>query len=439
MNIPETDLPRVVIVGGGFGGVTLSRKLIKQKLQVVLLDRHNYHNFQPLMYQVATSGLEPNSIAFPLRGVGERDTNFLFRLADVERVDPVAKKVFTSIGEASYDYLIIATGSRTNFFGNEKLKADSLSMKTIPQALNIRSYMLQNLEKATLTSNDDEKRKLMRIVISGAGPTGSELAGAFSEFRSGVLPSDYPDLNPDLMEIHLLDGRERVLAGMSEKASAKAQEYLEKLGVNLHLNTMVEGYDNEVVKTNTDLTLEAYTFIWSAGVIGNPLKGLKKESIAEKPKRFLVNRFNQVNGYDNIFAVGDIALMKTPEFPDGHPMVAQPAIQQGDNLVKNFKRLLAGKNMKEFSYFDKGSMATIGRNKAVADVAGITLGGFLAWFTWLAVHLYFLLGVRNRLVVFLNWVYNYFNFDRASRLIIRPFNKKNVLDKYEQPYDSAIS
>ncbi|ARN77295.1 FAD-dependent oxidoreductase [Nonlabens spongiae] len=429
MNIPDSPLPRVVIVGGGFGGVTLSRKLTKKKFQVVLIDRHNYHNFQPLMYQVATSGLEPDSIAFPLRGLNEKKNNFFFRMAEVESVEPVMNTLQTDKGEVKFDYLVIATGSRTNYFGNEQIKEASLQMKTVPQALNIRSFMLQNLEKATLTNDPEEQKELMRIVISGAGPTGVELSGAFAEFKKGVLPSDYPDLNPDFMEIHLLDGEDRVLSSMSKKASQKAEKYLKKLGVTLHLNTLVKNYEDLTISTNKDLELTAHTFIWSAGVTGNPLSGLKEGSIDERSQRFYVDHFNRVKDYDNIFAVGDIALMKTDDYPKGHPMVAQPAIQQGKLLVKNLERLENGKDIKPFSYFDKGSMATIGRNKAVADVKGITLGGFLAWFTWLVVHLYFLVGVRNRLVVFLNWIYNYFNFDRAARLIIRPFQKNDMSKK----------
>ena len=436
MNIPQSEFPRVVIVGGGFGGVTLSRKLTKQKLQVVLIDRHNYHNFQPLMYQVATSGLEPDSIAFPLRGLNDKTTNFYFRLAEVTSVNPVLNTLESSIGSISFDYLIIATGSKTNYFGNEQIEQNSLQMKSVPQALNIRSYMLQNLEKATLTNDEQEQRKLMRIVISGAGPTGVELSGAFAEFKKGVLANDYPDLNKDFMEIHLLDGEDRVLSSMSEKASEKALGYLEKLGVQVHLNTLVTGYDNQLITTKTDFEIEADTFIWSAGVIGNPLKGLKDEVVDERSQRFYVDTENRVKTYDHIFAVGDIALMETDEFPKGHPMVAQPAIQQGNHLVKNFKRILEGKELKPFSYFDKGSMATIGRNKAVADVKGMTLGGFLAWITWLAVHLYFLVGVRNRLVVFLNWIYNYFNFDRAARVIIRPFQKKVMVTELKDSTDA---
>lgn len=429
MNIPPSKVPRVIVVGGGFGGVTLSRKLVQQHVQVVLIDRHNYHNFQPLMYQVATCALEPDSIAFPLRGLVKDTTNFIFRLAEVVAVDPLLKVLKTSIGEVTFDYLVIATGTATNFFGNQVLEETALPMKSVPQALDIRSYMLQNLEKATLTSDAEEQKKLMRIVISGAGPTGVELAGAFAEFKKGVLPHDYPELLPEHMEIHLLDGSSRILASMSEKASQKAEKYLKELGVNVHLNVMVKSYKEETVLTNTDLKIEALTFIWSAGVIGNPVPGIREESIDQKSQRFLVDRMNRVNGCETIFAIGDVALMKTPEFPQGHPQVAQPAIQQGKLLVKNFKRLLLDQPLKEFSYLDKGSMATIGRNKAVADIKSVTLGGFLAWMAWLGVHLYFLVGVRNRLVVFLNWMYSYFNFDRAARLIMRPYQKKGISDE----------
>lgn len=429
MNLPQSDLPRVVIVGGGFGGITLSRKLTKHNFQVLLIDRNNYHNFQPLMYQVATSGLEPDSIAFPLRGLVEDRKNFIFRLANVDAVDAVKNVLHTSIGEVHYDYLVMATGTKTNYFGNTELEDASLPMKTVPQALNIRSYMLQNLEKATLTAVVEEKKKLMRIVLSGAGPTGVELAGAFAEFKKGVLRNDYSDLDSDLMEIHLLDGADRVLSSMSKKASIKAEKYLKKLGVHIHLNTLVKNYKEETIITNTELKFEAFTFIWSAGVIGNPITGLHEDSLDTRSKRFFVDRMNRVNGYENVFAIGDIALMSTPAFPNGHPQVAQPAIQQGKLLLYNLNRLIAHKPLKEFSYKDKGSMATVGRNKAVADVKSFTLGGFLAWITWLAVHLYFLVGVRNRIVVFLNWSYNYFNFDRAARVIIRPYQKKEMSSK----------
>jgi len=425
MHIPTSQNPRVVIVGGGFGGVTLSRKLTEHKFQVVLLDRHNYHTFQPLLYQVATSGLEPDSIAFPLRSVVDETHDYLFRMAEVEQVNLAENTVTTSIGDIPYDHLIIATGSKTNFFGNDKIERNALSMKSVPESLDIRSLMLQNLEKATIIDDAREQKKLMRIVMSGAGPTGVELSGAFAEFKNGVLEKDYPDLNPDYMEIHLLDGADQILSGFSEKASLKAYKYLKQLGVHIHLGELVTDYEDDIVTTKSGMQLETSTFIWSAGVTGSHPKGFSEDMISEKGNRLKVDLFNKVQGTDNVYAVGDIAQMKTDKFPKGHPMVAQPAIQQGKNLANNFIRLAAGKDRKPFKYFDKGSMATVGRNRAVADIGKFTLGGFLAWFAWLAVHLYFLVGVRNRIVVFLNWTYNYFNFDRAARLIIRPYKKSN--------------
>lgn len=425
MRIPSSENPRVVIVGGGFGGVTLSRKLTENNFQVVLLDRHNYHTFQPLLYQVATSGLEPDSIAFPLRSIVDENHDYFFRLAEAQEVHISENKIATSIGDIPYDYLIVATGTKTNYFGNEKIEKNALSMKSVPESLDIRSLMLQNLERATLTDDVEEQKNLMRIIMSGGGPTGVELAGAFAEFKNGVLENDYPDLNPDHMEILLLDAEDRVLSGFSDKASAKAEKYLKELGVQVHLNELVTDYEDEIVTTKSGLKLEASTFIWCAGVTGSSPKGFEKEMISEKGNRLLVDLYNKVKGTENIYAVGDIALMKTENFPKGHPQVAQPAIQQGKHLGDNFIRMSKGKEMKPFSYFNKGSMATVGRNKAVADIGRFTLGGFLAWFAWLSVHLYFLVGVRNRIVVFLNWTYNYFNFDRAARLIIRPYTKSN--------------
>ncbi len=440
MHIPTSQNPRVVIVGGGFGGVSLSRKLTENKFQVVLLDRHNYHTFQPLLYQVATSGLEPDSIAFPLRSIVDETSDYFFRMTEVERVNVNENTVTTSIGDIPYDHLIIATGTKTNYFGNDKIERNSMPMKSVPQSLDIRSLMLQNLEKATITDDVNEQQKLMRIVISGAGPTGVELSGAFAEFKKGVIQRDYPDLNPDFMEIHLLDGAPRVLPPFSEKASAKAEKYLKTLGVQIHLNELVTDFDNDTVITKSGMKLETATFIWSAGVTGSKPEGFHDLSVHDKSGRLHVDQFNRVKETKNIYAIGDIALMKTDDFPDGHPQVAQPAIQQGNHLAKNFIRIASGKEMKPFSYFDKGSMATVGRNKAVADIGNYTLGGFPAWFAWLGVHLYFLVGVRNRIVVLLNWAYNYFNFDRAARLIIRPYSKKielpeTVSEMEEQPAD----
>jgi len=433
MNIPKSDLPRVVIIGGGFAGIHLVRNLMKTKrFQVVLIDKRNYHTFQPLLYQVSTSGLEPDSIAYPLRKIITNKPNAFFRLAEVVSVDNDHTTLHTSIGELKYDYLVIATGSKTNFFGNESIEKNGIWMKTIPQALNIRSLILENLEEATITKDTEARKALLNFVIAGAGPTGVELSGAIAEVRNNVVPKDYPDIDISEIKIHLLEGLDRVLPPMSEKASAKAAGFLEELGVEIHLNTMVKDYDGKTVHTNNELTFNTSTFIWSAGVTGSPVNGLNASAMVEKANRYEVNVFNQIQGYERVFAIGDIALMKSEAYPKGHPMVAQPAIQQGEHLAKNLKLLFENKKLQPFTYKDKGTMATIGRNKAVVDLQRSTFGGFFAWFIWMFVHLWFLVGFRNRIITFFNWTYSYINFDRAARLIIRPFKrekeKEQVLD-----------
>lgn len=421
MNIPRTELPRVVIIGGGFAGMALARKLLKEDIQIVLLDRHNYHTFQPLLYQVSTSGLEPDSIAYPLRKITRDSKKGFFRLAEVKSISPDANTVHTNIGDIIYDYLVIATGSKTNFFGNKSIEEHGMWMKTVPQALNIRSLILENFEQATITDDPEKRKALLNFVLVGAGPTGVELSGAIAELRNHILPRDYPDLDPNEMNIHLLEGLDRVLPPMSEHASKKAREFLEELGVKIHLNTMVQNYDGHLVTTNTDLSIKTETFIWSAGVTGAPVEGLNASAMIEKADRYEVNAFNQVTGYENVFAIGDIALMKSEEFPKGHPMVAQPAIQQGKHLAKNLKHLVRGEKLEPFEYKDKGTMATVGRNRAVVDLHKWKFSGFFAWFVWMFVHLWFLIGFRNRIVTFFNWTYNYINFEKAARLIIRPF------------------
>ena len=424
MNIPQTSFPRIVIIGGGFAGISLAKKLAKQEVQVVLLDKHNYHTFQPLLYQVSTGGLEPDSIAYPIRKIVKNFPNFFFRLANVEGIDTEKKKISSDIGELKFDYLVLATGSETNFFGNTEIERYSMAMKTIPQSLNLRSLILENFEEALLTSDLHERNALMNFVIVGAGPTGVELAGALAEIKKGILPKDYPDLDTRLAQINLIQSGDRVLKEMSEVASRKAEDFLEKLGVNVWKNVRVTGYDGKTVTTTSDLTFEAATLIWAAGVKGTTVKGLDSKDYVVSGNRLLVNEFNQVKGFDSIFAIGDIACMLTEEFPKGLPMMAQPAIQQGEQLGDNLLRMVESKPMKPFKYKDKGSMATIGRNKAVVDLKHWKFQGVFAWFVWMFVHLFFLIGFRNRVVVFVNWVYNYIRFDREARLIIRPFKRK---------------
>ena len=424
MNIPRTSYPRIVIIGGGFAGISLAKKLSRQEVQVVLLDKNNYHTFQPLLYQVSTGGLEPDSIAYPIRKILKDFPNFHFRLAHVEEIVTAENKVITNIGELKFDYLVVASGSKTNYFGNAEIEKNSMAMKTIPQSLNLRSLILENFEDALLTSNLHERNALMNFVIVGGGPTGVELAGALAEIKKGILPKDYPDLDTRLAQIHIIQSGDCLLNGMSAEASAKAEDFLEKLGVNIWKNIRVTNYDGNLVTTNTDLTFETATLVWAAGVKGATIKGLDASTLLTKGDRILVDGFNKVIGFSNIFAVGDIACMVTNEFPNGLPMMAQPAIQQGKQLGDNMVRLIEKKPMKPFGYKDKGAMATIGRNKAVVDLPKFKFQGVFAWYVWMFVHLFFLIGFRNRMVVFINWVYNYVRFDREARLIIRPFKRR---------------
>ncbi len=421
MNIPNTDLPRIIVIGGGFAGISFIKQLKKENVQIILFDRHNYHTFQPLLYQVSTAGLEPDSIAYPLRKVFRGYSDFHFRMAEVEHINTNENIISTSIGSLPFDYLVIATGTRTNYFGNESIAKNSMPMKTVPQALNIRSLILQNIEAADRVTNKEDRKRLLNFVIAGAGPTGVELAGAIAEFRRGILGNDYPEIDENEMEVHLIEGQDRVLPPMSKIASRKAQKFLEGLGVIIHLDTLISEYDGKTVSTKDGMKLPTATFIWAAGVTGAPIDGIKAEALVERINRYKVDRFSKIEGFDNMYALGDIAVMETEKYPKGHPQVAQPAIQQGKLLGKNFRKLLKGKKLKPFEYNDKGTMATVGRNKAVVDLGKLHFGGAIAWFMWMFVHLWFLVGFRNRVVTFFNWTYNYINYDKAARLIIRPF------------------
>ncbi len=427
MNIPRSSFPRIVIIGGGFAGISLAKRLRNKNVQVVLLDKHNYHNFQPLMYQVATGGLEPDSIAYPIRKIVQEYKDFYFRLAEVREIDAENNILYADIGELKFDYLIIATGSKTNYFGNKEIERNSMAMKTIPQSLNIRSLILENFEQALLTNDIDERHSLMNFVLVGGGPTGVELAGALAEMKKAILPKDYPDLDVRKMEINLIQGSDRVLDSMSENASEKAEKFLLDLGVSVWKKVRVTGYDGKTVTTNSDLSFDSATVIWTAGVQGALPHGLKADSFIKNVNRIKVNQFNQVEGYEHLFAIGDIAVMASEKFPQGHPMMAQPAMQQGRLLAENVIRLLDKKELKPFVYKDKGSMATIGRNKAVVDLPNYKFSGVFAWFVWMFVHLFSLIGFKNKAVVFLNWVYNYIRFDREARLIMRPYKKRKLV------------
>ncbi len=422
IDVPESPFPRVVIIGGGFAGIQLAKGLVREKIQVVLVDRNNYHTFQPLLYQVATAGLEPDSIAGPLRKLLRKRKNFYFRMARVTRIDPEKGRIETAIGDLGFDYLIIATGAMTNFFGNHDIATNAFPLKQVPQALDLRSHILQNLEKAVMIDDEDSLESLLNIVVVGGGPTGVEVAGALAELRRHVLPNDYHEIDFKKMEIFLLEGIDRLLGGMSEKAGKLACQYLKDFGVRVHLNTFVNEFKNDKVMLSDGRMIKTKTLIWAAGVKGNLIDGFPEDRI--ESNRLKVNAFNQVAGYDNIFAVGDIANMKDEDHPSGHPMLAPVAMQQGEALVKNMKRLISDRRsaLKPFRYRNKGVMATIGRNRAVVDLPGnISFGGRMAWLVWMFVHLISIIGFRNKIVIVSNWIWNYFTYDRATRLIIRFF------------------
>jgi NADH dehydrogenase len=421
LKIPSTGQKRLVIIGGGFGGIEMAKRLKNQDLQIVMLDKHNYHCFQPLLYQVATGGLEPGSIAYPLRKFMQEIPNGIFRLAEVRNVDTVAQKVHTDIGDLKYDYLVIATGSTTNFFKFPKeVSGKMMQMKDIPQALNLRSFILENFEEALLTYDDSKKEELINISIVGGGPTGVELAGALGEMRKNILPKDYPEIDFTKMQIHLFESGDRLLGAMHPENSAKVLKYVKDFGVDVWLNTMVTDFDGDVLTTADGKKIKSETLIWTAGVKGNPVEGFAPETIAGG-NRISVDEYCKVKNYENIYAIGDVASMVLEDFPRGHPMVAPVAIQQGELVADNIIAQLKGKPAKPFVYFDKGSMATVGRNKAVMEAKGIKMGGFIAWLAWLFVHVMSLVGFRNKITVTLGWLYNYFTYDRTLRLIIRPF------------------
>ena len=425
--IDKSDKRRVVILGGGFGGVELAKALRDSDVQVVLIDRQNFHTFQPLLYQVATAGVEPQSIVYPFRKIFDDHPNFYFRMADALSVDTTSQIVETSIGYVNYDYLVVATGAITNFYGNAEIQQKAIALKNIDDALSLRNTILTNFEKALQIKDDAQLNSLMDFVIVGGGPTGVEIAGALSELRTHVFPKDYPELNFVKMDIHLVQSGDHLLKGMSLEAAVRSKEILERAGVKLWMNCRVKSYDGFTVSLDTGETLCTRTLIWAAGVTGTLISGFRPEATVQN--RLKVDGFSRVEGYDNIFAIGDIALMATPENPEGFAMMAQPAMQQGVWLGKNLVRLLRGEKLLPFKFHDHGSMATIGRNKAVADLkifkTTYKTQGFKAWFIWMFVHLISLIGFRNKLIVVINWVWSYFTYDTGIRLIIGR-KKENV-------------
>ncbi len=439
INIPRTNQKRMVIIGAGFAGLTLARKLAKSNFQVVLIDKNNYHQFQPLFYQVAMSGLEPSSISFPLRKVFQGKKNVFIRVTTVESVDPQKKEVSTLLGTLSYDYLAIAIGADTNFFGNEDLAKKALSMKSVSEALYLRNAILYDYERAVTTEDYDERQGLIDIVIVGGGATGVEVAGALGEMKKYILPKDYNEMDCDEIDIYLIQSSSRLLKTMSEEASEKAESFLKELGVKVIKNTRVEDFDGEYVYMTDGSKIQSNKVIWAAGIKGNTIKGLSPDTIAWG-NRIKVDAYNKVNELESVFAIGDIAYMEDEDYPQGHPQVAQVAIQQAKNLAYNIQQLEKNKPLKEFRYKDLGSMATIGRNRAVVDLPRFKFQGFFAWVVWLFVHLFALIGVKNRLFVFLNWIWNYFTYDQSLRLIIRHKVRTFIVEKEkDEPTDSVQS
>lgn len=422
MNIPQQKVPRVVIVGCGFGGLQLAKSLQKAPVQVVLIDKNNYHTFQPLLYQVATAGLEADSIAYPIRKIFKGQSNFHFRWGEVQEIVADKNLLRTTVGDLPYDYLVIATGTTTNYFGNATIEQHAMPMKSVTEALNLRSMILQNFEAALLTDNLKDQEALMTFAVVGGGPTGVELAGALCELKKHVLPNDYPELDFRKMRVLLIESGPEVLQAMSEPNQQKAKTYLEELGCEVWLQTKVAAYDGSIVNFQDGKSLHTKNLLWAAGIKGVTVPGLNADALNNRG-RYVIDEYCHVKGYENVFAIGDVAAMSTDTYPNGHPQVAPVAIQMAQLVAGNIQKELKQQPPDKFQYFDKGAMATVGRNRAVVEAFNIRFGGFAGWFVWMALHLMLLVGFRNKIVVFINWLWNYLNYDRNIRLIIRPYQK----------------
>ncbi len=408
---------RIIILGAGFAGLKLARSLQKSDYEIFLIDKHNYHQFQPLLYQVATARLEPSSVSFPLRKVFQNDDNVHIRLAEVKRIDVDNKKVVLDHFSMSYDKLVIALGSDTNYFGNNALEENTMPMKSTQEALALRNRILLTFEHAFCTPEQDLEA-LMNFVVVGGGPTGVELSGALAEMKKYILPKDYPDMDFSKLRIHLVEGTDATLRTMSENAQKYSEKYLRELGVEIHLNTIVKSYDGHTLSFADGRSLKTDNVIWAAGVTGVRIPGMPEEVLV-RGNRIRVDRFGQVLGLKDVYAVGDIAYMETPDYPKGHPQLANVATNQALHLAGNLKRKNRGKPMIPFEYKDKGSMATVGKRKAVVDLPRFKFHGRFAWITWMAVHFWLILSVRNKVVIFINWISEYFNNDSTLRIIMR--------------------
>lgn len=433
-NIAKTKAKRVVIVGGGFGGLKLANALRNSGMQVVLVDKNNYHQFPPLIYQVASSGLEPSSISFPFRKIFKKRKNFYFRMAEARSIFPEKKILQTSIGKVEYDYLVFAAGTTTNFFGNKHLEDEAMPMKTLSEAMGLRNALLSNLERSITCATEQERNELQNIVIVGGGATGVEIAGVLSEMKKYVLPADYPDMDSSQLNIFLIEAGSRLLSGMSPKSSEAAEQFLRNMGVNVCLHKKVIDYRDHKVILEDGMEIPTRTFIWVSGVKASPIDNLPSECIG-RGGRLKVDAYNRVEGMEDVFAIGDQCIMTADkDYPNGHPQLAQVAIQQGKLLAENLKRMEKKKKkaLKPFHYRNLGSMATVGRNRAVAEFKKVKTQGWIAWILWLVVHLRSILGVRNRISVMLNWMYNYFTYDQSLRIIVYARKAKEVKEREER-------
>jgi NADH:ubiquinone reductase (H+-translocating) len=419
INIPDSKKKRVVIAGCGFAGLTLARKLKRSGLQVVIVDKHNYHQFPPLFYQVASAGLEESSILFPLRKIFQNYPDFYIRKAEVKSVDSAKKQLNTSGGIIDYDYLVLSFGATNSFFGSKEMEKNARGMKSIAEVLDLRNSLLMNLENSLLAENEEERDMHLNIVIIGAGPSGVEIAGAISEMNKYILPKDYPELKEIRAKIYLVEAAGRVLNVMSEKSSEKAQQFLEEHGVKVMTNTKATGCDAKSVTLSTGEKINTSMIIWTAGIKGNHIDGLSAD-VFTKSGRILVDRFNRVKDQSDIFALGDVAFMTEEKYPNGHPQVAQVAIQQAELLAENLKKIESKKPLKVFKYRDLGTMATVGKNLAVVELPYIHFYGIFAWFVWMFIHLMSIIGVRNRFIIFLNWAWKYITYDQSTRILLRP-------------------
>lgn len=427
------DRKKVVILGAGFAGLTLAKKIKDSDYDITLIDQFNFHQFQPLFYQVATARLEPSSISFPLRKVFQRKKNVHIRIAKVLSVDIALQKVITDVCDFSYDYLVIATGCTTNFFGNKNLEKYAYPMKSTVEAITLRNRILLNFEDA-LDCTGDDLDGIMNIVVAGGGPTGVELAGSIIEMKKNVLPRDYPDMDFSKLNVYLIEGGPVTLAPMSKESQQKSQEYLEKMGVTVWTNALIEDYDGKTVKIKDGRSIRTNNLIWAAGVTGVVPEGIGKDKLV-RGNRIKVDQFSRIEGLENVFALGDVSYMETQDFPKGHPQLANVANNQAMNLAHNMKNLLHGKELKPFKYKNPGTMATVGKRKAVVDLPFWKFQGFFAWMVWMFLHLMLILSVKNKLIIFINWAISYFTNDTTLRLILLPTKKQIDLAKEHHQLD----